>query len=221
MNMFNKKEYYQKNRKGRTEYQKEYRKNNPEKMKEYSKKYRENSSNKIIRYSKQYYKKNRERILKYNKQYRKDNLEKMKKCQKQWYENNIEKIKKQCIKFWLKKYKIDLKFRLNELMSGAIRRSLKGNKNGKHWENLVGYTLNDLIKRLKKTMPKKYDWQDYLQGKLHIDHIIPKSVFNFTNPEHIDFKRCWALKNLRLLPAKENLTKHNKLYKPFQPSLLF
>ncbi|GAI61384.1 unnamed protein product, partial [marine sediment metagenome] len=36
---------------------------------------------------------------------------------------------------------------------------------------------------------------------------------------HIDFKRCWALENLRLLPAKENMVKHNKLDRPFQPAL--
>jgi len=32
-------------------------------------------------------------------------------------------------------------------------------------------------------------------------------------------KRCWALSNLRLLPAKENMIKHNKLDRPFQPAL--
>jgi len=106
-------------------------------------------------------------------------------------------------------------------ISSSIRIMLKGNKQGRHWEDLVGYELNDLIKRLKKTIPKGYTWQDYLDSKLHIDHIIPVSVFNFTKPEHLDFKKCWALKNLQLLPAKENLEKHNKLDKPFQPCLGF
>jgi len=98
-------------------------------------------------------------------------------------------------------------------------KSLRDNKNGRKWEDLIGYTLDDLIKRLEKTIPKGYIWQDYLTEKLHIDHIIPISVFNFDKPEHIDFKRCWALNNLRLLPAKENMMKHDKLYKPFQPAL--
>lgn len=34
-----------------------------------------------------------------------------------------------------------------------------------------------------------------------------------------DFKRCWALRNLQLLPAKDNLRKNAKIGKPFQPSL--
>ena len=79
--------------------------------------------------------------------------------------------------------------------------------------------ISDLIKRLKLTMPEGYCWEDYINNKLHIDHIIPVSVFNFTKPEDIDFRNCWALSNLRLLQARENLRKSDKLYKPFQPAL--
>ena len=104
-------------------------------------------------------------------------------------------------------------------MKIAINRALKGNKNGRHWEILVGYTLNNLMKRLKKTVPKGCTWQDFLEGKLVIDHKIPKSIFNFSKSEHIDFKRCWALKNLQLLPAEENWKKSNKLEKAFQLGL--
>ena len=114
--------------------------------------------------------------------------------------------------------KRDANFNLNHKMRVVIGRALKGNKSGRKWETLVGYSLNDLLKRLNETMPKGYTWQDFLEGKLHIDHKIPKSVFNFTKPEHIDFKRCWALNNLQLLPARENMVKHDKLSRPFQPA---
>jgi len=116
------------------------------------------------------------------------------------------------------KRKTDLKYNLNRRMSAMVRNSLRGNKNGYHWENLIGYTLTDLLKHLNKTIPKGYTRQDCLNGRLHIDHIIPISAFNFSTPKHIDFKRCWALKNLRLLPAEENLRKNAKLFRPFQPA---
>ena len=61
-------------------------------------------------------------------------------------------------------------------------------------------------------------WDNY--GKWHIDHIIPKSVYNYTKPEHTDFKRCWALKNLQPLWASDNLSKNDKIDKPFQQALL-
>jgi len=70
-------------------------------------------------------------------------------------------------------------------------------------------------------MPRGYVWDDYMNGKLHIDHKIPVSVFNFNKTQDIDFKKCWALKNLQLLPAIENIKKNNKLNKHFQPSLIF
>jgi len=62
-------------------------------------------------------------------------------------------------------------------------------------------------------------WERLMAGEIHIDHIIPKSVFNFSDPKHADFKKCWSLKNLRPMWAVENLKKHNKLEKHFQPSL--
>lgn len=128
---------------------------------------------------------------------------------KEWHRRNANK-----------KYKTDLKHQLNHKMKVAIYISLKrSSKKSRHWEDLVGYTLKKLEKRLQETMPKSYDWQDFMEGKLHVDHIIPISAFNFTKPEHLDFKRCWSLDNLRLLPAEENRIKWSKLKKPFQPAL--
>jgi len=118
------------------------------------------------------------------------------------------------------RYKKNINFKINRNMSSSIRQSLKTNKGGKSWKSCVDYTLNELIKRLKSTLPKGYTWNDYINGAdLHIDHVVPKSVFNITSIDCTDFKRCWALKNLRLLPGIENMSKHAKIIEHFQPSL--
>ena len=39
----------------------------------------------------------------------------------------------------------------------------------------------------------------------------PKSLFNYKNPEDEEFKKCWALNNLRPLKAKENLRRKKSL----------
>ncbi len=44
--------------------------------------------------------------------------------------------------------------------------------------------------------------------KWHIDHITPKSHFNYKTPED---KECWALENLQPLEAIENMRKYNKV----------
>jgi hypothetical protein len=119
-----------------------------------------------------------------------------------------------------KKRAIDHKYRLRMNVSCSIWQSLKrsgSNKSNTHWEKLVGYSLSDLKKHLEKLFIPGMSWDNY--GDWHIDHIIPVSKFNFSDPSHLDFKRCWSLKNLRPLWALDNLRKNNKIEKPFQPML--
>ena len=200
-------------------YVKQWGKDNRKKLREQLKQWRENNRDYYKKYRKKYNEENIERIKECNKHYYENNKEEIKEKVKQYCQDNLEKIKEYKKKWEKNKYKSNSKFNLNRKISTAIRLSLKGNKNGRHWGKIVGYTLNDLIKHLKKTIPIGYDWNDYLDGKLHIDHKIPISAHNFTKSEHIDFKRCWALTNLQLLPAKENIIKNAKLIKPFQPAL--
>ncbi len=104
-------------------------------------------------------------------------------------------------------------------MRANIFRVIKEKKNNQKWEKLIGYPVLELMKHLEKQFKDGMNWENY--GEWHIDHIIPVSIFNFTKPEHEDFKKCWALKNLQPLWAVKNLSKGNKLNKQFQPSLAF
>jgi len=164
--------------------------------------------------------KNREKINKDRRKHYKRNKEKMNRMRSEWRKRNPEKYKKSYDKVHLKRKQNPKQYLSSKISSGIKNSIKKGSKNGRQWKTLVGYTIDQLIKHLKKTIPKGYTWQDYLDGKFHIDHKIPISVFNFETPEDIDFKKCWALKNLQLLPVKENLSKSNKIDKHFQPSLL-
>lgn len=128
--------------------------------------------------------------------------------------------KKSLDKYYIRKRK-DVKFILNNRMSCSIRDCLKrGVKNRIHWEYSVGYTLKDLERRLRKTIPNSYVWKDFLSGELHIDHIIPIRLFQFDSPEDKEFKQCWSLCNLRLLPSKENAAKRDKITNPILLGLL-
>lgn len=133
---------------------------------------------------------------------------------------NTRKARRWNREYQRKRRRYDERFKLNAIMSSRIRHSLKGAaKSGRHWEDLVGYSLEKLERHLKRTIPDGYIWQDFLEGKLHIDHKIPIAAFNFSSAEHLDFRECWSLKNLRLLPKTENLKKGSKLKKPFQAHL--
>jgi len=172
-------------------------------------------------------KENNKKIIRKNirKRYKENHLDKLKetkrKSDKKYYEKNKNKIEfkqkrkqyrennKEKTKEYRKKRRQNPKNRLNHNISSLILYSLKGNKNGNHWENIVNYTLNKLIEHLELT--SKYSIQDYLEKDLHIDHIIPISTYNFKSFENEEFKKCWNLRNLRLITAKENLSKSNNL----------
>lgn len=109
--------------------------------------------------------------------------------------------------------------RLNGRMSQSVRLSLRDSKQGLSWESLVGYTSKDLKKHLEKQFKDGMDWDKFMSGEIHIDHIIPVKIFNFKSSSDYEFKKCWALKNLQPLWAKDNISKGSKLIKHYQPSL--
>lgn len=217
--MFNYKEYRKHWYETHKEYMKQYYIENKDKILERIKQRKKNNPDKIKKIKRQWYennieeerRKSKERQKKYKEQGKKrtENPEQKRKYQNKWLKSNPEYHKE----YKNNKYKDDLQFNISCKMKTAIRKSLKYNKNGRHWEDLVDYNLNELIKHLKSTMPKGYIWNDYIEGKLHIDHIVPVSAFDFTKPEDINFKRCWALGNLRLLPAMDNYKKGNRILK--------
>lgn len=198
------KEYYQSNKKkicGRNKKWREanfgYREKYIEKTKKYNQKYHQ-----------EHYENNAEKIKKRQRKYYQDNPEKINERNKKWQKDNRQHINE----YKKERRKNNPIFRLNQDMSLAIGRSLKGNKKGRHWETLVNYTFDELKKHLESTMPEGYTWNDYLAGGLHIDHKIPKSIFNITSAKSRGFKACWALENLQFLPALENIRKADKLF---------
>jgi len=100
-------------------------------------------------------------------------------------------------------------FRLNKSMSSLLWRALKENKKSQSWTNLVGYDIQRLVKHLEKQFYGGMSWDNY--GKWHVDHILPRSRFNFTKHTDPDFKKCWGLKNLQPLWAIDNMSKGDRI----------
>jgi len=148
----------------------------------------------------------------------------LKELRKQEKVEEVKKAKKRIIakrKFdiYFKKYQSDRynnddKYRLDNIISRSIRKSLKNSTRHKenHWKLLLGYTLKELKERLISTIPNCCTWQDYINGELELDHIRPVRFFKYTNKNDAEFKVSWGLKNLRLLPKKINRIKSGSLY---------
>jgi hypothetical protein len=145
-----------------------------------------------------------------DKNWNRQNSIEAKKRKNEWRKKNIDKIRIIKQRYKKKRRQNDISYNLYEKMSNAIRIALNG-KGFKKWTKIVGYDAYDLKNHLEKTLPENISWNEFLKNDYHIDHIIPQSLYSYKNEFDEDFKKCWELKNLRILPGKENKQKSDIL----------
>ena len=225
-----KRKYYLANKERIDKENKAWRSAHPERVKELSKKWAMENPERDKELHLRWRRENPERDRHHKKKWERENIKKSREGSKRWAAANKEKMSKwikenpesvRIIKNrYSKKCQNTLKGRLNNIIRNGILHSLKrGSKAGRHWENIVDFNIEELRVHLEKQFTEEMNWGN--QGSYwHIDHNIPISVFNFNTPDDMDFKLCWALKNLRPLEAIENISKGARIDKPFQPSLL-
>jgi hypothetical protein len=83
-----------------------------------------------------------------------------------------------------------------------VFRHLATGKPAKTFE-LFGCTPSEAKARIESTFWPGMSWENY--GEWHIDHIVPVSAFDPTDPEHV--RQCFSLDNLQALWAADNLSK--------------
>lgn len=167
-------------------------------------------------------KNNRKRLNEFKRIWRRKNKEKVKECakrsdqkcflrvraqNKKYRENHPDRIKL----YWQRAHAkfVSTPFgRITARMRAGLANSLKQKKKGRHWETLVGYTVEDLYKHLESKFTDGMSWEN--MGEWHIDHIVPVSRFKYNNTDDPEFKVCWGLNNLQPFWAKDNLSKLNK-----------
>ena len=130
--------------------------------------------------------------------------------------NKIEIIKKSIV-YNAKKIKNDPIFKLKHTIGCAIRKIL--NKKGDSFLPHLNYTFDELKQHLESQFEPWMNWQnwstynsetwddnDQSTWTWNVDHIIPQAYFKYESMEDEEFKKCWALSNLRPLNAKQNVS---------------
>lgn len=129
--------------------------------------------------------------------------------QQPWYEEFIiEKNREKARLREAERMASDMGYRLNGRMRVSIRKALNGEKSGRRWESILGYTLEQLKAHFEKQLPKKMTVEKAMREGWHIDHIVPKSLYNLADEQEL--KAAWCMSNLRLIPARENLSKNDR-----------
>lgn len=200
--------------------------------KAWDKQYYLKNKEKVAAVHKLYVENNKDTIALYKKQYYLDHKEEKKEYDSQYRENNREKIREYSNDWHQEKYENDISFKLKEVISSNIRNYLVRNnssKNKKSCLKFLDYTVQKLKEHLESLFEPWMSWNNY--GKYNalswndnddttwtwnIDHIIPQHDLPYTNMEDDNFKKCWALSNLRPYSAKQNIldgtrrTRHQK-----------
>lgn len=192
---------------------KEYRKNNLERLKTQRHDYHVKNKEKENNNARRWREANVERSKELGKRWRFENKELCNIKKYKWISDNIKKFKSYVHKSGIKR-RSTLKGNLSRKMSVAIGLSLRKHntsKKGHSWENLVGYTTEQLKNHLVSQFKEGMTEELLMNGKIHIDHIIPISAFHYQSPNDIGFRLCWALDNLQPLWATENLKKKDKV----------
>lgn len=207
-----------------------YRAANAEKVKEARKKHYEANREELLARRAAYYEKNREQIAeqrrasyaanvenerRIQRERRAADPERVRQREREYRKANLERIRAKdratgLNKFY-KRYKKDIGFTLKVRTSALVRASLKAMSKSKRTEELLGYSTEILKAHLEAQFTRGMNWQAFMEGQIHIDHIIPVSSFNITSETCDEFRRCWSLSNLRPLWAKDNIAKGAKV----------
>jgi hypothetical protein len=177
-------------------------------------------------YIRQYYRENKETILEQNKNYIAENQEQRTAYLHTYYQNNKnEIIDKNHTRHKIRR-KEDPAYRLRKDLSTRIYAELKkvgGSKNGESILKHFLYSIQELKEHLENQFETWMTWEN--QGKYNaatwkdddittwtwqLDHIIPQANLPYTSMEDDNFKKCWALSNLRPLSAKQNVIDGNR-----------
>ncbi len=128
--------------------------------------------------------------------------------------------------YYKERYANDPAFKCRSLISKDIRLALKKQGKSKSRRSCLGflqYTVEELKAHIEKQFdiwmswnnhgnynPQTWNDDDSSTWRWQLDHIIPQSKLLYCSMEDENFKKCWALENLRPLSAKENIKKGNK-----------
>lgn len=155
-----------------------------------------------------------------------NNKDKERENNKKWLLDNKSERAKYHTEYEKKRKEIDPSFRIRVSVSKLINNYFILNgltKGNLSFLKFVGWNLEELKQHLEslfepwmswnnwgKYNPKEWDDNNTSTWTWNIDHIVPHSTFKYSSMEDDDFKKCWALSNLRPLSSKQNLLDGSK-----------
>jgi len=184
---------------------------------ERGKQYYAENKKEINRKHREKYRENPEPILARQREYYTNNKDK----KQEYATNNKERIKENRRKNDNRRRQNDISYKLHKSISRRISDALfkqGANKNNHSIFEHLNYSPAILIWHLEQNFewwmtwdnygsynPKTWNDNDPSTWAWNIDHIIPRSDLPYDSMDHLNFRACWQLPNLRPYSAKLNL----------------
>jgi hypothetical protein len=102
-----------------------------------------------------------------------------------------------------------LEFRLLAALRNRLCDAIRGKNKSAKTQELLGCTVDELINHLQGQFQPGMNWDNWRHDGWHIDHIIPCSSFDLTDPQQQ--RKCFHYSNLQPLWAFDNLSKGAKV----------
>jgi hypothetical protein len=149
------------------------------------------------------YQENKKRVLEKNKNWRRRNMQKVYARRRATGET-----RKQANLWYHRRGKFNQQHVLRELLRGRLRKALQRASGTKAHSAvaLCGCSPAELMQYLQSKFLPGMHWNN--RGKWHIDHIIPCSAFDLTDPNQQ--AACFHYSNLQPLWARDNIRKGAK-----------
>ena len=150
---------------------------------------------------------NKEHYADYMQKYRENNGKRIdkKQWQKRKHDKNYRLYQNEYQKAWCKKQRTEnLQYKLKYNISRRIRECLY--QKNMSTNTYVGCSMLKLQCHLEKQFDEFMSWSN--QGTWHIDHRIPTSAFDLTNP--IEQRACFHFLNLQPMWGSDNIRKKDK-----------
>jgi len=127
-----------------------------------------------------------------------------------WKKANRERANKNARKRNAYRLANDPQYYIRSLLHANFTQAFKKQRLNKPWKSSkYGISYKEIGEKLEKDALSMGKTINELKGKYHIDHIIPKSLFNLLIPSEV--KKCYNPQNLRFLKAEENISRGNRL----------
>jgi hypothetical protein len=113
------------------------------------------------------------------------------------------------------RYRTDTRFRLARLLRARIHDALKVGGYSKKYQarqgsSLLGCSYDEYRSYLDGLFTEGMSWELLMSGEIHIDHIVPCSYFDLSDPRAQ--AACFHFSNTRPLWKSDNLVKSKRVY---------